>query len=67
MYNFVIIVANTDETIRGDADTKKQAIRMISRETGLSQRDIDSEFYAKDNSFIKRDNKGYRIEVFYSK
>lgn len=69
MYHIEIQYSRADmpdyHTTDGFERTKREVIRFIAEETGLSQREIASEVSTKDDSLIKRDNLGWRAKVFY--
>ena len=63
---YQVVIKQQDEGSVQDFFTRKSdVIRFIARETGVSQKSIASEISSRSDSEIKRDSKGFRVEVFF--
>lgn len=63
---YQIIIKQQDGSDVQDYFTRKSdVVRFIARETGVSQKSIASEVDAQSNSTIKRDNLGWRAEIYF--
>ena len=63
---YEIMIKQGEQDIRDFASTKRKAVKLIARETGLSQRAVAKEIQAQTNSTVHLDNQGIRINVWFS-
>lgn len=63
---YQVIIKSDENSAQDFFSTKREVLRFIARETGVSQTSIRNEIAAQDDSEIKRDTLGFRVEILFS-
>ena len=69
MYTVHVILRNEDgskDDVYDYVTNKRDVVRFIAREAGVTQKSISGEVYAKSDSSIQHDDEGFRVEVAYA-